>query len=192
MANIVGIPGNIMSFVGRVLKPAATQINDGQPTEISLSRHGAIHVSPNTGPAYPMCAAGAVFTASANDGTGRTILAGGGTTSGFMFYNPVGSGVIMDILELLTLPLTATDVVGVLGLEYGAPPTTVANAATVRSSAPSGPNVTAQCKASYGSTIVAMTWLRNLPVFVQTTAGVLQGSNGLYKPEGSLLLYGMW
>jgi hypothetical protein len=182
------IPGTALPLVGLTQNPAATQVNDTQLGQPSLGRHGQLHTAAVHGPRFAAASRGVVFSANANDGTGRTILGGGGTTSGFMFYNPVGSGINMEILDILTLPLTATDVVGVLALEYGAPPTTVTNAATVRSNFIGGSAQTALGKASYGSTIVAMTFLRWLPVFIQTTAGVLQGSSGSYDPQGSLVI----
>lgn len=184
----VFLPGSSTNMVGRTKNPAVEQVNDTLLNEFSMGRHGQVHAADIHGWFYAAASRGAVFSANANDATGRTILGAGGTTSGFMFYNPVGSTVNMEILEIETLPLTATDVVGVLGLEYGAPPTTVANAATVRGHLIGGTNQTAQGKASYGSTIVAMTFLRWLPMFVQTTAGVLQGSNGIYQPNGHLVI----
>lgn len=181
-------PGGSTTLVGRVQNPSVGQVADSLQTELVLDRHGQLVVSKFLGKHSIITQRGRTFSANANDATGRTILGAGGTTSGFMFYNPVGSGVNMEIVELIVSPLTATDVVGVIGLEYGAPPTTVSNAATVRSCNIGGNTQTALCKASYGSTIVAMTFLRWLPVFVQTTAGVLQGSFIRYDPEGSLII----
>lgn len=175
-------------IAGTVQNPAQAQVNDSTDFPVSMGRHGQMHTSDVHGMFYAAGSRGAIFSANANDATGRTILAAGGTTSGFMFYNPVGSGINMEVLELLIAPLTATDVVGVLGIEFGAPPTTVGTAATVRNHLIGGTGQTALGKASYGSTIVAMTFLRWLPVFVQTTAGVLQGSNVLYQPNGHLVL----
>ena len=175
-------------LVGVVKNSTLEQDNDTTAQIISLGRHGEQHMAAIHGEMFSPASRGRVFSANANDATGRTILGAGGTTSGFMFYNPVGSGVNMEVLELIVSPLTATDVVGVIGLEFGAPPTTVANAATVRSTLIGGSAQTALCKASYGSTIVAMTFLHWLPIFVQTTAGVLQGSNVVYYPHGSLVI----
>jgi hypothetical protein len=188
MAGNVILPGSTTPLATQTANPAQTQVADTLPAILSTGRHGQVHTADVHGQFYAGSSRGNVFSANANDGTGRTILAGGGTTSGFMFYNPTGSGVNMEIIEILVLPLTATDVVGVLGLEYGAPPTTVTNAATVRSDLIGGTSQTALCKASYGSTIVAMTFLKWLPMFVQTTAGVLQGSQGLYTPNGGLII----
>jgi hypothetical protein len=182
------IPGTGLTLMGQARNPAVEAGQDGSFLPVSLGRKGQQHVGELQGRFATATERGVVFSAAANDGTGRTILAAGGTTSGFMFYNPVGSGVNMEVLELIVAPLTATDVVGAIGLEYGAPPTTVSNAATVRSNFIGGAAQTALCKASYGSTIVAMTFLRWLPIFVQTTAGVLQGSSVLYRPDGSLII----
>ena len=188
MAGNVILPGSTTPLAAQTSNPVQTQVNDTFPSILSTGRNGGLHVNQTHGSWYAGSSRGNVFSANANDATGRTILAAAGTTSGFMFYNPVGTGVNMEIMEILTLPLTATDVVGVLGLEYGAPPTTVTNAATVRSDLIGGTAQTPLCKASYGSTIVAMTFLKWLPVFVQTTAGVLQASSGIYFPNGSLVI----
>jgi hypothetical protein len=188
VSNSLFLPGSSANLAGRTSNPAATQNSDTSVSELSLGRHGQLHVAGVHGDFFAPAARGVVFSANANDATGRTILAAGGTTSGFMFYNPVGSTVNMEVLEIVCLPLTATDVVGDIGIEYGAPPTTVSNAATVRGHLIGGANQTAQGKASYGSTIVAMTFLKWLGIFVQTTAGVLQGSSGIYRPNGSLVI----
>lgn len=188
VANPYMLPG--LTPVGVTGNPVNLQLGDTAPGVILFGRQGDQLTSAVHSPSYTATHRGTVFSANANDATGRTILAPAGTTSGFMFYNPVGSGVNMEILEILLAPLTATDVVGVLGLEYGAPPTTVSNAATVRSDFIGGAAKTPLCKASYGSTIVAMTFLRWLPVMVQTTAGVLQGSSVLYVPNGLVIAPG--
>lgn len=188
MSSTLVLPAGNTPILGRVSNQSVAQIADTQPSELTLDRHGQLVVSPMLGQHSIITQRGRTFSANANDATGRTILGAGGTTSGFMFYNPVGSGVNMEIVELIVSPLTATDVVGVIGLEYGAPPTTVTNAATVRATNIGGNAQTALCKASYGSTIVAMTFLRWLPIFVQTVAGILQGSSVLYNPNGTLII----
>jgi hypothetical protein len=171
-----------------VRNPAQAADQDGSVSIVGGSRNGSIYADPIHGNTFHGNIRGRMFSAAANGVTGRTILAAAGTTSGFMFYNPSGSGVEMEIVEIICLPLTATDVVGVIGLEVGAPPTTVTNAVTPVSNLQGDSGQTALCKASYGSTIVAMTFLSWLPIFVQTTAGVLQGSTGIYRPEGRLIL----
>ena len=188
MSSNVGVPGNTSSMLGRVLNASQMQTSDGQPGEFAMGRHQQLYADEVHGAFFAATSRGRSFSAMANGVTGRTILAAAGTTSGFMFYNPAGTGVNMEITSILTLPLTATDVVGALALEYGAPPTTVTNAVTPVSTMVGGTSQTALCKASYGSTIVAMTALMWLPVFIQTTAGVLQGSSGLFLPNGSLII----
>ena len=182
--------GGAPSFplVGVVRNPAQAQDQDSSVSVAGMGRNGNIYADPIHGNTFHGNVRGRMFSAQSNATTGRTILAAGGTTSGFMFYNPAGSGVNMEIVELMVLPLTATDVVGVIGVEIGAPPTTVGTAATATSNLGGSSAQTPLCKASYGSTIAAMTFLFWLPIFVQTTAGVLMGSNGLYRPEGRLIL----
>jgi hypothetical protein len=174
---------------GQVVNPAATQIADGYGASISTGRNGDLLVGAVHGKFYAGGQRGNVFCAQANASSGRTILAAGGTTSGFMFYNPAGSTVRMEIIEILVSPITATNLVGGIGLEYGAPPSTVANAATPRclriGGSPAGP----VCLASYGSTIVAMTFLQWLPVMQMTTSTLVAGgSQFLYRPDGMLVI----
>lgn len=175
-------------LVGVVQNPTQTQNPDVTVSPMSMGRNGDVHATPVHGSFYAATARGRVFSASAAAKTGTTLLAPGGTTSGFMFYNPVGSGINMEILEIAVMPTTATDVVGSIGLEFGAPPSVVGNADVVNSDLIGGSSQTALGKASHGSTIVAMTFLRFLPIFVQTTAGVLQGSLVVWEPNGSLIL----
>ena len=175
-------------LVGVVRNPAQSADQDSSVNVVGMSRNGSFYADPIHGNTYHGNLRGRMFSASANTITGRTILAAGGTTSGFMFYNPAGSGVNMEVVELMVLPLTATDVVGVLGVEVGAPPTTVGTAATPVANLVGASAQTALGKASYGSTIAAMTFLFWLPLAVNTTGGVMYASMGLYRPEGRLIL----
>jgi hypothetical protein len=175
-------------LVGVVRNPAQVADTDTTVTVVGTSRNGSLYADAIHGGNYHNTVRGRTFSATANGVTGRTILAAGGTTSGFMFYNPSGSGVMMEILELMVLPLTATDVVGVIGVEVGAPPTTVTNAATVVANLRGSSAQTNLCLASWGSTIVAMTFLSWLPTFVSTTGGVLYGTVAPYTPNGRYVL----
>jgi hypothetical protein len=188
MANSIFLPGTAANLVGQTQNPTLTQNPDAGLAQVAMGRNGEVITSDVHGWSFVATARGRVFTASAAGVTGVAPLAPGGTTSGFMVYNPVGSGVLMEVLELVVEPLTATDVVGTIGLEFGAPPTTVTNADSVRNALVGGNSQTPQGKASHGSTIVAMTFLRWLPIFVQTTAGVLQGSSCIYTPNGNLVI----
>lgn len=174
-------------LVGVISNPATAQYPDVSGQVVGMGRHGSMFADELHGQFFAGTSRGNVFTASAANATGTTILAPGGTTSGFMFYNPVGSGVNMEIVELDIEPSTATDVVGNIGLEFGAPPTTVTNADLVRSNYIAGRSLTAACKASHGSTIVAMTFMKWLPVFIQTVAGIATGT-WQFLPNGSLVL----
>lgn len=179
-------PSGIIGGVTR--NPLQEQNTDGTQVTASLGRHGHLHTADIHGQYFAATGRGAVFSACAAGGTGVAILAPGGTTAGFMFYNPVGTGMNMEILEICAAPKTATDVVDVIGLEYGTVPSAVGTADTVISQLIGGTSQTAQGKAAHGSTIAAMTVLRWLPIFVQTTAGVMQGSMVTYQPNGSLVL----
>lgn len=176
-------------LMGQVVDATRQQQPDGTLTTEGLGRHSETLAQTIHQLGYMSGANGNLFSAIINGATGRTILAPAGTTSGPMIYNPIGSGINMEVLEIFAAPTTATDVVGVLGLEYGAPPTTVTNANAIVGY-PIGKGATGQGRCSYGSTIVAMTMLIWIPVFIQTTAGVLQGSSVFYRPQGLVIAPG--
>jgi len=175
-------------LVGVVRNPAQAADQDSSVSVIGMSRHGSAYADAIHGGFWHSTLRGRVFSATAHGLTGVAPLAPAGTTAGFMFYNPAGSNVNMEILEITALPVTATDVVAVLGIEVGGVPSAVGTAVTPVSNLQGNSAQTALCKAAYGSTIAAMTLLYFMPVFVQTTAGVLQGSLGTYRPNGNLIL----
>jgi hypothetical protein len=175
-------------LVGVVRNPAQAADQDSSVSIVGMSRNGSLYADGIHGAYFHPNIRGRVFAATAHGLTGVAPLAPAGTTAGFMFYNPAGSNVNMELLEITCLPVTATDVVGVLGIEVGGVPSAVGTAVTPVSCLQGNSSQTALCKAAYGSTIVAMTMLFFMDVFVQTTAGVMQGSVGTYRPEGKLIL----
>lgn len=176
-----------VQFSSIVSNPAAVQNSDGSVAVVNLGHNGDLFVSEIHGKRYTAAARSNLFIASANGATGVSPLAPAGTTSGFMFYNPLGTNVLMEIHKIRAVPLTATDVVGGLALEYGVPPTAVGTAATIVSMPLQGSRGGPLCKASFGSTIAAMAWLQAL-TFVQTTGG-LMASDGSFDFDGSLVLF---
>src|SRR5712691_3406175 len=99
-----GVPS--IALVGVTQNSATTQNNDSIGAPVGMGRNGDIMSSELHGPYYQGVRCGASFVASAA-AAGIAPLAQGGTTSGFMFYNPVGSGVNMEIIEIIVEPIAA-------------------------------------------------------------------------------------
>jgi hypothetical protein len=176
----------VQNLVGQVLNQASNQLPDGSLTNVNLGRQGDLLVSEVHGKYYAQVARGRVF--SAVKSAGSLVLAPAGTTSGLMLYNPVGSGVNLELIEFSFVPTTATDVIAGLSLEYGAPPTSGGTAVTPVNMLIGGTGFTNSGLVKSGATIVAMTLLLNLPMFVQSTGGIMPGSALTYRPDGALVI----
>lgn len=172
-----------MAMVGN---PATIQASDGGLAPIVIGHQQELMTSDVHGRRYEAASRGNVFVGTTGTG-GLTIIAAGQTTAGFCFYNPVSSGVLMEVHKIRVLPKTATDVVGTIGLEYGAPPSTAGTPVVPATMPLSGARTANLCKVQTGGTIVAMTYLCTLN-FIQTTAG-LAINGGEYDFDGALVLY---
>ena len=153
--------------------PVATQEVDGTSYPMTLDRHGGVQVSPIHDMRYVTAARNNLFRISGAGTTGVAILAAGGTTSGFCFGSLAGSGINMCIHRLRVIPLTATAVVGVIGLEYGVCPVSTTYVTGVVAS-PVGNGAQPACKAWDAVTIVANAWLMGLPYFIPATTNINQ------------------
>ncbi len=148
------------------------QNSDTAPVILAAGRQGDQLVSKVHGEQYASASRGNYFVAAplAPAGTGLVILAPGGTTSGLVIGNPVGSGVYLELKRLRVVPAgtASTVVISALGLEYGANPvsTTYQTAVT---SMPVGSGNTPKAKIWNAVTIVANTYLMTLPLFFSAT-----------------------
>jgi hypothetical protein len=177
----------IQNLVGQVGSTATAQNPDNTVANLMLGRQGDALVSEVHGKYYAQVSRGRVF--SAVKSAGSLLLAPAGTTGGLTLYNPVGSGVNLELIEVSVVPTTATGVVAGISLEYGAPPTSGGTAVTAANMLIAGTNsFVAQGLVKTGATIVAMTLLMNLPVFIQTTANILQGSALTYRFDGAVVI----
>lgn len=158
---------------GVAFNPAPAQLVDGAGYPLTLDRHGALQASPVHDARYISAARNNLFRISAAGTTGVVINAAGGTTSGFCFGSLAGSGVNMDVHRLRVIPLTATAVVGVIGLEYGVAPVSTTYVTGVVAS-PIGNGAVPLCKAWNAVTIVANAWLAGLPYFIPATTNINQ------------------
>jgi hypothetical protein len=162
-----------IATMGVTHNPLATQEVDETAYPMTLDRHGAVQVSPVHDARFVASARNNMFRISGAGTTGVAILAAGGTTSGFCFGSLAGSGINMCVHRLRVIPLTATAVVGVIGLEYGVCPVSTTYVTGVVGS-PIGNGAVPACKAWDAVTIVANAWLMGLPYFIPATTNINQ------------------
>ena len=163
----VTVPSTVCSMVMENIaaNPAAMQVADGAIVPMTGDHNGGTFVTPLHGPHYAGAARGNLFYNAGQGTTGHSVLAPGGTTSGFCFGNLTGSGVYMEIHKLRVVPVTQnTGVPAALGLEYGVCPVSTTYQTSV--AMPLGTGAAPVCKVWNAVTIVANAWLRSLPAFI--------------------------
>jgi hypothetical protein len=151
--NAAGITGNV----------ALVQNPDAALANLMFGRNNDAQISNIHGLSYAANVRSEYFICPVVGTTGAAILAFGGTTSGPVFGNPVGTNVMMEIKRLRIMPATALVVDSVnFGLEFGVVPvsTTYQTAYTGLV----GATASNKCKVWNAVTIVAMTYLRTLGV----------------------------
>lgn len=157
-------------MTGVVQNPSTTQDSDTAMAPLAIGHSGALLATQVHGRGYTAASRKNRFVGNGATTTGIEILAPGGTTSGFCFGNPAGSGVYMEVHALRAVPIGATVVVAALGLEFGATP--VSTTYQVVNGMPIGASGVPLCKVWDAVTIVANTWLRALPLFYPATTDV--------------------
>jgi hypothetical protein len=188
MSNALPFIGSATTLLGTAGNPATLQQADGGTLPVTTDHNGALLVREVGGKRYADASRGNLFVASASGFTGVAPLAPGGTTAGFMFYNPSGSGILMDIHRIVAAPVAAaTTVVAALGLEYGTPPSAVGTAATIVAMPLGASRGAPLGKAAFGSTIVAMAYLMTLGLTAESTAGIIEGQL-VFDFDGTLVL----
>jgi hypothetical protein len=175
-----------IATMGVTHNPLATQEVDETAYPMTLDRHGGVQVSPVHDARFIAAARNNLFRISGAGTTGVQILAAGGTTSGFCFGSLAASGVNMCVHRLRVVPLTATAVVGVIGLEYGVCPVSTSYVTGVVAS-PVGNGAVPLCKAWDAVTIVSNTWLQGLPYFIPATTNINQPGYEADLKDGLLI-----
>lgn len=174
------------------------QNTDTTAVNLAALRHGEQAVSEIHGKRYAKGSRGNLFWGTSGT-AGSKFIAPGQTTGSFMLYNPVASGVLVEVEQFrIAGASTETDVVAGLALEGSVQvPSGTLTGCTV-SSMPlgglTGPGnvgvVTASSAAKarvYGvATIVAMTYLGNLGMTIQATTSPV--ANGIVDFDGTLIL----
>jgi hypothetical protein len=190
------LPG-VNSAVGATItqNPTLNQNQDTGVNPMASGRQGELLTSDVHGRSYTAGSRQNVWWGTSGTG-GSKFIAPGQTTGSFMLYNPVNSGVYVEVIQFRVAGAsTETDVISGLALEGSVQlPSGTLTGCTV-SQMPLGVGnlgvVTASSSAKarvYGvATITAMTYLGNLGVTIQATTSPV--SNGTVDFNGSLILY---
>lgn len=174
VANPYAVPGLTPEMI--VGNPAAVQNTDTQAALFMGGHNGDQLVSSVHGKRYASASRGSLFMGNASGKTGFEILAPGGTTSGFVLGNPAGSGVNLELHRMRVIPAgtAATVVIAGLGLEYGAcPVSTVYQTTITQMPIAASANTANKARMWDAVTIVANTWLCNLPQFFSSTTNAV-------------------
>lgn len=160
---------------GLVSNPAQAQNQDNNPSPMLIGRHGDLLVSRIHTESYVSRARGNGFSVSSGAAGVAAFAAPAGTTGSWVLYNPVGSGVLIDIEEIaFTNPTsTQTQIIAGMAVEGSLQtPTGTLTKATPNSfplgAARGSPQLITY---SAGPTIVAMTYLMGLGLNITSTAG---------------------
>jgi hypothetical protein len=174
------------------------QISDTSPTILAALRHGEQAVSEIHGKRYAKASRGNMFWGTSGT-AGATLIAPGQTTGSFILYNPVASGVLIEVEQFrISGASTETSVVAGLLLEGSVQvPSGTLTGATVSSLplggliGPGNIGVVTASSAAKGrvykaATIAAATFIGGLGVTIQATTSPVP--LGTVDFDGSLVL----
>ena len=165
------------------------QTSDGTPTMLAAGRHEDQYVSRVHGARYAKASRGNLFWGSSGV-AGASLIAPGQTTGSFILFNPVGSGILMEVEKFrVSGASTETDVIAGLALEAGVQtPTGTLTGATIVSALLGGSLTAGNAKGKVfkAATIAAMTFIGGLGLTIQATAEPMP--NGEIDFDGTLVL----
>lgn len=186
------LPGMNPSAV--VQNPVQNQIQDTSLAPLAVGRHNDMLMSQVHGRRYVKSARSNLFWGTSGT-AGASLLAPGGTTAGFVLYNPAGSGVLVEVEQFRVVGAsTETVVVAGLALEGSVQvPSGTLTGATVSQMPLGAGNVgavtassAAQARVYKAATIAAMTYIGGLGLtFTATTSPM---PVGLVDFDGTLVL----
>ncbi len=195
MAGYNQFPGSAQTLVGRVQNPALTPAaRDGDPSEFSMGRDGALHVSRIHGEWYTAAKRGNLFIAS-HAAAGVTIPVEDTTnlasTAGIV--NPITSGVNCELVAIGIVSTTAAVAVkpNVICFQKnlstsGGPPTSV-TALTAHSLPLSSGSTTAKCVAHSVATFTNSVEMAPRLNFMGTSTTAVGEVVGFYKFDGMVV-----
>lgn len=179
-----------MLLNGQVINPGSAQYVDGSQPLLNVGRQGDLLVTEFHGKRYYKAARGKLFWATFGAaGAGVSVLAPGQTAmTGAMIYNPVGSGVYVELEQIrVTCPTVATDVVAGLMFEGSVQvPSAVTNADQINALPLGGTSAAPLAKTYKAATIVAMTLVGGLGINIQATTS--PPVNAVLDFDGSLVI----
>jgi hypothetical protein len=178
----------VLDLVTVTQDPTATQNKDTSLVTATSGRHGETLVSEIHGARYVKASRGNLFWGTSGV-AGASLLAPGGTTAGFVLYNPVGSGVIVEVEQFKIVGAsTETDVIAGLALEGSVQtPSGTLTGATIANMPLGGPTKSPMAKVYKACTIAAMTFLGGIGLTVTATTSPMPV--GLIDFDGTLLLW---
>src|SRR5216684_8120773 len=171
-----------------VANPALTQNLDNNPSPITGGRHGDLLVSRAHGTKYVSRARGNGFVYSSG-AAGVSIIAAAQTTGSWVLYNPVGSGVLIDLERIHISGATVeTDVISGLALEGSlqTPSGTLTKATPATFQLGAGRGSNQGIVYSAGPTLTAMTFLCGLGLTITATTSPMPV--GIVDLDGTIVL----
>jgi hypothetical protein len=183
------LPNSVFQLVGSVINPASVSNPLGTFTGAGLGKHGELLTGRVHGEHFVSRINGAGFIGSTGAAGHSAIAAPAQTTGSFVLYNPIGSGIYVELESIaVTNPTsTQTQIIAGLSLEGSVQtPSGTLTLATVTSGLlGSGKLPVAQCYGS-GPTIVAMAYICGLGLNITSTAGM--SSPAIREFNGQMVL----
>ncbi len=160
----------VLNLVGEVRNPTNSKYSDGLSVSFLLDPNGGHLVSPLHAGRFLKSSRGNLYWGSSGV-AGASLLAPGGTTAGFVLYNPAGSGVILEVERFMVAGAsTETCVISGLALEGSVQvPSGTLTGAAITGMPLGAARGSAQAKVYKAATIVAMTFIGGLGMTVGAT-----------------------
>lgn len=177
----------VLNLTGTVTNPTNTAYSDGLSTSFTMDRHGSALVTQLHGMRYTKSARGNLFLGTSGV-AGAKLLAPGGTTAGFILYNPASSGVLLEVEQFkISGASTEALVVAGLGIEGSSQiPSGTLTGATITGLPLGGARGASQAKVYLAATVVAMVFIGGIGLSVGVVTG--PAVNGIVDFDGTLVL----
>jgi hypothetical protein len=171
MSNALPFIGSATTLLGTAGNPATLQQADGGTLPITTDHNGGLLVREIGGKRFSGASRGNLFWANFGGAVGVSVIAAGQTTGVALLYNPVGSGILVELVKLRVSGATVeTSVISGLALEGSVQTPTAVTAAASINAMPLGLTRGAPlAKAYQAATIVAMPFIGGLGLTVQAT-----------------------
>lgn len=189
------IPLSSLTLVGQTVNPALVENTDGTQTPPAFGRHNDLMVTEVHGRNYIPATRGNFYWGTSGV-AGAKLLAPGGTTAGFVLYNPATSNKLIEVVQFRVAGAsTETDVIAGLALEGSVQAPSGTLTGSTISSFPlglgglgvGGSVGIGSARVYSAATIVAATFLGSLGLTLTATTSPMPV--GFVDFNGSLVLY---